>query len=224
VPLLEQRVGSAGGALGAKALLRGAQRFGQAGDPDAARAWLAEARAVPGAPPDVIARIEAEERKLGPAPAAPAAGAAEAIELAPAAERAVRIITCRVLSLVGSELEVEAASGKQRKIDLRSVVAIGAGILPVRAADGRSGADIFTDLILVRGDATRPPAAVRLQGSHLGLAALYPGVTVKEAYAQFVAKLFKLSGASALPSASAFERRDYPRYASIEELNKALYG
>jgi len=244
---LDRRAGAAGGVAGAKAHLRAAVRMREAGHTAAALRELLEARSMAGLPAEILERIEAEAKKLAPAgsnpaapPAAPAADGplwtppagvvpalpsalAPRMTPAPATDnvQAVRILSCRILSLTECILEIESTKGQLRQLDLRNVVAIGSGIVPVPE---KKATMIVTDLILTFGGAGRPPAAVRIEGAQLGLATLYPGVAMKDAYAKFVHCLLDRSGASALPDRAALEAGSYPRFGSTAEMNEALYG
>ena len=155
------------------------------------------------------------------AAAANANGATAAAANTPDNVQAVRILSCRVLSLTECILEIESTKGQLRQLDLRNVVAIGSGIVPVPE---KKATMIVTDLILTFGGGGRPPAAVRIEGTQLGLATLYPGVAMKDAYAKFVHCLLDRSGASALPDRAALEAGSYPRFGSTAEMNAALYG
>ena len=222
---LDRRAGDAGGVAGAKAHLRAAIRMREAGHAADARCELLAARSMVGLPAEIVQRIDEEEQKLPAAEVeAPPPAAAQpepAPSAAPSGGQAVRILGCRVVSLSECILEIETAKGQQRKLDLRNVVAIGSGIVPVPE---KRATMILTDLILTFGDAATPPAAVRIEGAQLGLATLYPGVAMKEAYAQLMHTLLDRSGASALPDRAALEAGSYPRFASTAEMNAALYG
>ena len=199
--------------------------------------WTPPSGVLPSRPSAQSSRMATTSAAFGAAapPGKPATNAAAgATAAAPGAERptvaqarepssaqAVRILSCRVLSLTECILEIESTKGQLRQLDLRNVVAIGSGIVPVPE---KKATMIVTDLILTFGGGGRPPAAVRIEGTQLGLATLYPGVAMKDAYAKFVHCLLDRSGASALPDRAALEAGSYPRFASTAEMNQALYG
>jgi hypothetical protein len=129
----------------------------------------------------------------------------------------VRILSCRVLRMLEDGLQLESAAGQQRSLLLGNLAGVAAGVVPTP-----QGAALLTDLILSFGGQGQSPAAIRITGPQLGLAALFPGLSPKDAYAKLVAHL--LSGpAVPLPSRGALEKGDYPRFESIAALNAAFY-
>ena len=251
LPKFEDAAIRQGGPVGMKALLRSAERYHEEGQADAARARLLELRGIPTLPPDLAARAAELERLVGPAPAQslpepakhaladddagsagstpaepiPVPAASKVAAASPATPaRAVRVLACKLVSIADDLLEVEIASGQRRTFALKKIVAIGAGIIP--PAELKPGATnvLLTDLILSRGNATEAPAALRIEGGGLGLARLYPGLSSREAYARLLALLLERTGAAALPDRAALDSGAYPRFASVADLNAALYS
>jgi hypothetical protein len=86
------------------------------------------------------------------------------------------------------------------------------------------GAAILTDLVLSWGDASQSPAAVRIAGPQLGLPALFPGLTAKDAYAKLLGHILARTVGELLPSRDALARGEYPKFQSVAALNAAFYG
>ncbi len=212
LPALDAQAGTAGGVVSAKACLQGARRSLDAGELAAARGLLEKARAVAGLPDEVRARVDELQARL------------EATEPTPPPLNEVNILRCRVTGLADGVLQLESAPGQKRTLDLRKVLAVGAGIVPATPGAGGPTAVILTDLVLGFGDARAAPAAIRLEGGQLGLEQLYPGVAMKEAYRSFVSYVLTHSGARPLPDRGTFEAGTYPRFVSDAEMNAALYG
>jgi len=233
---LDAAIGSRGGPLAAKALLRAARRCAAAGRADEAAAHLAAAREVPNLAPEMQAQIEAAANALG-APAAsatpaaaraarvvsesPLADPAPAAEAAaaPSAAGAVRILACKLVRLAEDALHVELSSGKTRRVEFNRLVGVKAGVVATA-----KGASILTDFVLSYGGDGQGPSAIRIAGAQLGLASLFPGVPTKEAYSKLLAHILSRTLGEPQPSRDAFARGDYPRFASVAALNAAFYG
>ncbi|HET9753197.1 MAG TPA: rhomboid family intramembrane serine protease, partial [Myxococcales bacterium] len=157
---LDVALASRRGPLAAKALLRAARRALASGRTEAARSWLAEARALPGLLPELAQQIDAAAASCGPA-AADAAPIVERTGPAPAAAQpqpaAVRILACRLVRLAEDALHLEAAGGQARRLEFSRLVGVGAAVVKTD-----EGVAILTDLVLRWGDGAGSAAAVRI--------------------------------------------------------------
>jgi membrane associated rhomboid family serine protease len=209
---LDAAIGRRQGPLAAKALLRAAKRCFAAGRDG--QAHLDAARALPDLAPEMLAQIDAAGGSGG--------------RLAPASSRpaphdgsgsAVRVLACRLIDLAEDALHVEMASGTTRRVDFNRLVGVAAGVVA-----SPQGAAILTDFIISWGASGEGPSAIRISGSQLGLASLFPGVPSKEAYAKFLGHVLARTGGDPLPSREALANGDYPRFPTVAALNAAFYG
>ncbi|MGE5048761.1 MAG: rhomboid family intramembrane serine protease, partial [Deltaproteobacteria bacterium] len=213
------------GPLAAKALLRAARRALANGRTEAARSWLAEARALPALLPELAQQIDAAAASCAPATAdaAPIVERAEpAPEVAapvPPQPAGVRILACRLVRLAEDAFHLESTGGQTRRLEFSRLVGVGAAMVKTE-----EGVAILTDLVLRWGDAAGSAAAIRIPGAQLGLASLFPGLPAKDAYAKFLGHVLARTPAEPLPSRDALARGEYPRFQSVAALNAAFYG
>ena len=226
---------AAGGAIGAKALLRAAQirlEGGERSRAEEALGHVREARGLTGVPPELMAQLETLDAQLSGQVASRSRGAAEALEeeardaMKARPRLAPRVLSCRVVGLSATALSLQPAAGNVRPVELSRVLGVGVGITPGPAtADGTPPRRVLqTDLILDWGDAGRAATVLRIPSSALGLASAFPGVPVREAYGRFLAHVLQASGALALPDHPAISRGEYPSFPSEQAMTNALYG
>jgi membrane associated rhomboid family serine protease len=226
---LDEAAAAAGGALGAKALLRLARRAG--GDPGRARAWLERLLLLEGLPPELGAQGRALLADLPPAPD----GADRAIPLeeepapAPAPPAAlhpgepVRVLDCRVVGSSPLGLHLVDGSGRAGQLGLDRIAALSAALVEAAPPAAAGRATLLLDLLLAASPGQRGRTVLRIAGHALGLGALHPGVEPREAWARLVGALLE-RGARPVPSPEAVAGRPFPRFPDAAAFEEATWG
>jgi membrane associated rhomboid family serine protease len=193
--------------------------------PRPAPATAAPARAPAAAPPAPaapVAKAPAATSTAAPVASAAVAPARPAAAAAPArstAASAVRVIACRLVRLAEDALHVELEPGKTRRVEFNRLVGVKAGVVATA-----QGASILTDFVLSWGDGAQGPSAIRIPGAQLGLASLFPGIPMKEAYAKLLEHVLARTQNEPQPEREKLAKGDYPRFPTVAALNAAFYG
>jgi len=224
-----------GGAVGAKALLRRAERV-RAQHPARALELARRAEGLDGLPGELAARarelVKALEPARGAAPAATLAPAAVPAEAAPAPGgalppgEAVRIVPCRLAALEGETLRLVTGAGKPAELVAARVAALAVGLVAELPAEGGPPARnrVVLDLLVHPREGERGRVLVRLLGHALPLSALHPGLPPQEAFGRVVDGLLSASGARAVPSPDAAAGRPLARFADLAAFEAAAWG
>jgi membrane associated rhomboid family serine protease len=210
---LDDAAAAAGGGIGAKALLRLAER-GRARDPARALDHLERALALEGVPHDVRARAEALARELRPAPAA-----SPALASAP-----VRVVHCSLVGASAAGLHLETDAGRRALLAPGRVEALAAGLL-ARHVD-RSGPrqnTVLLDLLLAPQPGEDSRIVLRVPGHSMALAAIHPGVAPREAFGRLVDAMVE-AGARAAPSREVAAGRPFGTFADADAFELAAWG
>ena len=210
---------AAGGALGAKALVRLA-RLVRASDPSRAAELAQRVRDAVDAPQEL--RRAAAELLPGPPPVPstpPAAGAAPRRAWLGAAE-AVRIVPCRLEGATAANLDLIDEGGRRARVAVDRVEVVTVGLVE-RAPEGASG--VLADLLL-RGRTAQGRLLLRLSGRAMPLSALRPGLDPAAAFAAFMQDLLTASAATAVPGPAAAMGRPFARFRDLAAFEEACYG
>ncbi|HLL56233.1 MAG TPA: rhomboid family intramembrane serine protease [Myxococcaceae bacterium] len=230
--------GAAGGALGAKALLRAAQlRLDSLDQPQPleARAHVARALAFNDVPEELRAQLsEVATRAEGLVTARPR-GSLEALEAenaealaahqASLAAQGPRVIPCQLLAMGTGALTLRSEAGNETQVSFGKILGVAVGTAPAPAPEGTPPRRLLlTDLVMSWGEEGRGPTVLRLPAGALGLGTVFPGVPPREAYARFLSHVLAQSGATALPDAQAIRQGQYPSFPDEQAMTQALYG
>ncbi len=218
---LHEAAAAAGGALGAKALLRAAELLRKT-DPARALELAERAATSEGALPELKARageLSAELRPSRPVAAAPAGAAA--VPLGP--EVPVQVMHCRLVGAAPEGLDLVVPDGRRAHLGSERVEAIAVGQLDLlsQGNDARRNA-VVADLVL-RGRTGERRVVVRILGHAMALASLRPGIPPKDAFAEIVDGLLAASRAVAVPSPAAAAGRPFARFADAAAFEEACY-
>jgi len=243
-PLAERLFAAAAvepGPVAAKALMRAAQaRLDANGEVRGALEYLERLRALSGVAPEILARAaELEQRAqdvvarerglqagLADARAIDLEEPPPAPSVAPEPQRSgARVTECQLGGMTAEMLSLVLEGGRQTKLSLASLLAVGVGVAAEPAPPPAPPRNIlYTDLVTSWGGPAQPAQVLRLKSSTLRLHNLYPGMKPHEAFGLFLAHLLDRSGAVGLPDAAALRRGEYPRYPDVESFTRALYG
>ncbi len=217
---------SAGGALGAKALLRAAGLLRRT-DPARALEHAERVASSDGTPPELAARardLGAELRPSKPAKPANQAAAAPRAAAAPLGpEEPVRVLLCQLVGAPPEGLDIEVADGRRTRLAPERVEAVAVGVLDLFSqGDEARRNSVVADFVL-RGRAGEKRVVVRIPGHAMALGSLRPGVSPRDAFAEIVGGLLEASQAVALPNAAAAVGRPLARFADEASFEEACY-
>jgi hypothetical protein len=205
---------SAGGALGAKALLHAAELGVEAHeDPAATRATLERAVALGALPDELRLRLQALEAQLTPTldASVPADGP---IAAAPSAEA----LHCRLVAISAHQLDLSDEGGGLERLPLTNIQGMAVGIVAFEAKKL-----LVIDLITAWGNLDTGPAIRRLTSDTLAPQRFYPAVPPKQGFTQLLNAIASASGATVLPDAGAVLHGTYQTFADIKAFEAALY-
>jgi membrane associated rhomboid family serine protease len=228
---LDEAAAGAGGALGAKALLRLAARA-RTREPERALAAAERALGFEAVPQELRERAQALVEAVRPLVAPPPGP----IDLsgeppAPSAARPalgslepVRLVRCQLVGAAENVFHLATAAGKRALLAPDRIEALAAGVI-AEHADGaglRKNA-VLVDVLL----ATRPGevarVVLRIPGHAMALSAIHPGVPPRDAFSRVVDALLG-AGALALPSAAEAAGRPFARFADAAQFEEASWG
>jgi membrane associated rhomboid family serine protease len=215
--------GAAGGGLGAKALLRAAElRIASHTDVKGAAQYLDSLAAIPGVAPEVLAKAQ-ELRRSVESSGVPGGGRGISLEDGPAASPDRPVVrSARLVAMEPTALQIEDETQRRMAMPMRNVLAVAVGVIPSPDGGGRNL--VLTDVVLQWGGVGQRASVVRFSGGALSLPKLFPGVAPRDAFGQFLARLFEASGASGIPDKDAMLKGEYARYDSIAAFEAACYG
>jgi membrane associated rhomboid family serine protease len=219
---LQVAASAAGGALGAKALLRAAALLCRK-EPARARELAERVVAGEGVPPELVARARELAAQLPrPEPAAGAAPESERLVLDPSEP-----VTIVYLQLVGAGpegLDLVAADGRRARLAPGRVEALAVGLVGEFTQDGTTRRNaVVADLVLHRR-AGEGRMVLRLLGHSMALDAIRPGVPPQQAFSEIVEGLIASSGATAVPGPASTAGRPFARFADTAAFEMACYA
>ena len=236
---LDEAAAAGGGGLGAKALVRLAERV-RSRDPARALELAERALALEGAPQEVRGRAEAlatAVRPMVPAPAGqgpiempedpataqPGEGAAAPRDgIGPGV--AVRLVRCRLVGASGQGFHLATDAGKRALLTPERVQALAAAVLSEHAdRDGARRNAVLLDVLLAPRPGEAARVVLRIPAHGMSLAVIHPGVPPKDAYARVVEALLA-AGARAAPSADEAAGRPFARFADAAAFEQASWG
>ncbi|HSN91836.1 MAG TPA: rhomboid family intramembrane serine protease [Anaeromyxobacteraceae bacterium] len=236
---LDEAAAAAGGGIGAKALVRLAERA-RAKDPARALDFAERVLALEGAPHEIRARAESLAAALRPEVPPPAAHSPIELPVEPPFpppadepdERAgalepgepVRLVACRLVGASQGGLHLATAGGKRALLAPDRIAALASAVLSELAegAGTRRNAVLLDVLLAPRpGEATR--VLLRIPGHGMALAAIHPGVAPREAFGRVVDGLLA-GGARAAPSAEEAAGRPFARFPDLAAFEEAAWG
>jgi membrane associated rhomboid family serine protease len=236
---LDEAAAEGGGGIGAKALVRLAERT-RARDPARALSFAERALALEGAPHELRARAEALAEKLRPEVPPPAArGPIELPDEPPALGRAngtpapagalaagapVRLVRCRLVGASAEGFHLATEAGKRALLAPGRVEALAAAVL-AELGEGektRRNAVLLDVLLAPRpGEASR--VVLRIPGHGMALGAIHPGLAPQEAFGRVVAALLA-AGARPVPSAEQAAGRPFARFPDLAAFERSAWG
>lgn len=210
---------SAGGALGAKALLQAAQLGVEAhDDPAVMRGHLERARGLGALPDELRLRIDALEAKLPPPfdRAVPEA-------TAPAQTPGPQARRCRLLAIAAHELELSAAEHDIERLQLPGLQAVAVGIVGFEGPGGPRKL-LVIDLVTAWGSVDAGPVVRRLTSDTLAPQRFYPTLPPKQGYTELLTAIASASGATVLPDRGAVLHGSYQSFVDLAAFEAAIYG
>lgn len=229
--VLFARGGAAEGLVGAKSLLRAAELAMKTTEPHLAAGYLDALLARPDVGPELREPAMAMRAKV---PAAPVAAAVmvSGLELARdsnptgfAAPRPTpRVVSCVLLSVSNDALTLQSSTGDKNELPMAKVLAVAAGLVPVVTPGAPNRGMLLVDLILNWGDLTQAAVSIRLNSDSTQMSKLFPGPDAATVYGAFFTHLLLGSGATALVSADDLKRGKFPRYATSEARDEAVFA
>ena len=230
----------AGGALGARALLRAAQlHITHRERLHEAHALAERAGALAGIPPDLArrAREVAEEvaRMGGHAMELPeehpAGAGRQASDTAwdprlrlAATPLPVNAMVCRLGGIASDAIVLVAPDGRRARLHLARVRAVAVGQVQRFTADGDERAGILVTDLVVRAAPGGMDRVVRLPSHRLDLRTHFPQLPPPEAYRSLLALLLAGSNAASLPSRNAVLGKPYAGFENLAAFEAACYG
>jgi membrane associated rhomboid family serine protease len=228
---LFSRGGEAPGLMGAKSLLRAAELRLKTTEPHRARPLLEALLARADAGPELHERASA---LLGKVPAAPVLAQAmdSGLELSREStstgfrpERPPpKIVECALLELTSTGLTLQSRTGDKNALSFNKVLAVAAGVVPLVTEGAAPRGVLVVDLIVAWGDAESALVSIRLDSDSTAMSTLFPGTTAAEVYGAFFTQLLEASGASALGDAAELKSGKFPRFASPQARDLAVFS
>ncbi len=210
---------TAGGALGAKALLHAAE-LGVATheDPATTRATLERARALGALPDELQHRLDALERLLPPP-------IDRSVPEEPLPAPPPQLLRCRLVAIGVHELELSGADGAIERLPLTAIQGLAVGIVGFEAPPGgRPTRLLVIDLVTAWGGGDSAPAARRLTSDTLAPQRFYPTLPPKQGFSELLNAIATASGATVLPDAGAVLHGSYQTFADLAAFEAAIYS
>jgi hypothetical protein len=168
-PALAERTyaasGAAGGALGAKALLRAAElRIASHTDVKGAVQYLDALAAIPGIAPDVREKAQQMRRSVESS-GVPGGGRGISVGDGHASADRPVVRSARLLAMEPTALQIEDETQRKMALPMRDVLAVAVGVIPSPDGSGRNL--VLTDVVLQWGGSGQRASVVRFTGGAL---------------------------------------------------------
>ncbi len=210
------RGAASGGLMGAKSLLRAAELQLEHGDTLSAGKNLDQLLSRPDAGPELLARAKQLRTKV-PDMSLPD------MSLPPEVRPAPKLVPCVLLAVTEQGLTLQSRTGDENNVAFRQLLAVAAGVVPLNVEGAAPRGVLLVDLILSWGDVSTAAISVRLDSDTTAMSKLFPGATAGEVYGRFLRHVLEASGANALPDAASLTGGKFPRYASTEVRDAAIF-
>ena len=223
-----EAAGAAGGAVGAKALLRAAELW-RTPDPSRAVALADRAAALEGAPHELSERARRLAARLRPPAAAveppPASGGVAPPRTSRLDGAPVRLVPCRVTGAGPAGLELVTSDGRRASLAPDRVESIAVGLVDRFELLGSARPNaVLADVVLRARPGDGKRTVLRLPAHLIALGAIHPGVAPAEAFARLIDGLLAASGAAALPGHGAARGRPFARFPDAAAFEETCHG
>lgn len=212
---LDEAAAAGGGGIGAKALLRLAERA-RAGDSERALEYVERAFGLEGIPHEVRVRAEALAVELRPVLRLPGGG------LAPTAT--VRLVHCRLVGASAEGFHLETDSGRRALLAPGRVEVVAAGLLADHSdPTGTRRNAVLLDLLLTPQPGDDARIVLRIPGHAMAFGAIHPGLASRDAFGRVV-DVIVAAGARAIPSQEVVAGRPFGTFPDAAAFEVASWG